>query len=810
MVIGDFNAKIGKPKINESLAMGKHWYGKRNTRGERLIQYALENKLSIMNTRFKKKNSQKWTWISPDEKTRNEIDFVMSNNPKNITNIEVLNNVDFPSDHRIVRATLILKNTKKCRRHFQNSTSSLKTDKEIKTYLCKLEAGINDLTNFDGNNIQETYNRFEFNLKNSLKSDIANKYNEHTCYFFGETTKLLIRRRTELLRTKNKSREMKKQLSILFKQTSKSIRNDYKQHRQKIIENSITNYRSAKRAYKQLITHTNWIKSLKNEQNETKSRKDLITCATNFFKDLYSNELLNTFTTPFSEINSLHTNTSETTIIKERDVWENIKKLKRERSPGPDGLRNEVLIEGAKLLTGPLTRIFNSVLRTGIIPEQWLKSDITLLYKKGDPLDIANYRPISLLSSVYKLFTSIIHSKINSIIDSKQTVEQAGFRPGFSTIDHIHTIEQVIEKYSEFNKNLYIGFIDYTKAFDSIHHSSIWQALHNCQIDPTIVRTIRNIYQNSVSRVKLEVRGDEIKIARGVRQGDPLSPKLFIAVLQCIFSKLNWISEGISINNERLTHLRFADDIAIFAETPEKLENMISQLNKESKQVGLYMNLSKTKIMTNGRKRKIMLDNVELEYVEQYVYLGKQVSFSKTNNEDEVNRRITCSWNKYWAHKEILKGNYDLDMKKTIMDTCILPCLTYGAQTWIFTNNISNKIRTCQRAMERSILCLRKMEKIRSQEIRKKTKLTDALHQALKLKWSWAGHVARCTDQRWTLKSTKWIGPQGNRKVGRPKKRWADDIVPIAGKNWMQVAQDREKWRKLEEAYTLARGSYIN
>ncbi|OWR48710.1 endonuclease-reverse transcriptase [Danaus plexippus plexippus] len=129
---------------------------------------------------------------------------------------------------------------------------------------------------------------------------------------------------------------------------------------------------------------------------------------------------------------------------------------------------------------------------------------------------------------------------------------------------------------------------------------------------------IHTLEQNSVSRVKLESRGDEIKIAQSVRQGDPLSLKLFIAVLQCIFSKLNWTSEGIPINNKRLTHLRFADDIVIFAETPKKLENMISQLNIESKYVGLHMNLSKTKIMTNSKRDKVMLDGVELECVEQY------------------------------------------------------------------------------------------------------------------------------------------------------------------------------------------------
>ena len=132
------------------------------------------------------------------------------------------------------------------------------------------------------------------------------------------------------------------------------------------------------------------------------------------------------------------------------------------------------------------------------------------------------------------------------------------------------------------------------------------------------------------------------------------------------------------------------------------------------------------------------------------------------------------------------------------MDTCILPCLTYGSQTWTFTNKIINKIIICQRAMERSILSLRKIHRIRSQEIRKKTKLTDALHQALKLKWNWAGHVTRYTDQRWTLKSTKWTGPQGKRRVGRPQKRWVDDIISVAGKNWTRTAQDREKWKKLE------------
>ncbi|PZC71479.1 hypothetical protein B5X24_HaOG213342 [Helicoverpa armigera] len=120
----------------------------------------------------------------------------------------------------------------------------------------------------------------------------------------------------------------------------------------------------------------------------------------------------------------------------------------------------------------------------------------------------------------------------------------------------------------------------------------------------------------------------------------------------------------------------------------------------------------------------------------------------------------------------------------------------------------NKKIRSCQRAMERSILSLRKVQKIKSSEIRKKTNLTDALIHALKLKWKWAGHICRCKDNRWTLLTTNWNGPKDKRRVGRPKKRWADDIAGIAGPSWQTVALNRQTWKKMEEAYTHMRSIF--
>lgn len=196
-----------------------------------------------------------------------------------------------------------------------------------------------------------------------------------------------------------------------------------------------------------------------------------------------------------------------------------------------------------------------------------MTSEIILLYKKGDPADIGNYRPISLMSCFYKLFASCLLERIASAIDAHQPIEQAGFRSGFSTIDHIQVVDQVIEKYLEFNKPLYLAFIDYKKAFDSISHESIWESLKAINVNEKYINILKNIYSNSTSRVKLDKVGEIINIKRGVRQGDPISPKLFVAVLQHVMGELSWCNKGININGKFLSHLRFADDIILFSES---------------------------------------------------------------------------------------------------------------------------------------------------------------------------------------------------------------------------------------------------
>nr|XP_032516630.1 uncharacterized protein LOC116769593 [Danaus plexippus plexippus] len=316
----------------------------------------------------------------------------------------------------------------------------------------------------------------------------------------------------------------------------------------------------------------------------------------------------------------------------------------------------------------------------------------------------------------------------------------ARFRKGFSTIDHIHTLELIIEKYQERSRPLYLAYIDYKKAFDSVSHNYIWETLATQNVENEYIRVVKSIY----------------------------------------------------------SHLRFADDLVLISETVKELQHMVELLNQASKVAGLEMNLTKTMVMTNNIKVPIYVDNVPLPYTEKYIYLGKQISFNRQNNYQEIERRAQLTWNKYWSFKEIFKSNMPIKLKTKVMNSCLIPCLTYACQTWKFNKNVKEKIITCQRGMERSMLNIKRINKIRHTKIRNITKATDGLAQALALKWKWAGHIARLQDHRLTRKVSEWRGPVGKRKKGRPCNRWGDEIKP----NWMQIAQSRENWLHLEEAFT--------
>ncbi|KIH60572.1 reverse transcriptase [Ancylostoma duodenale] len=285
--------------------------------------------------------------------------------------------------------------------------------------------------------------------------------------------------------------------------------------------------------------------------------------------------------------------------ILESEVAQAIKNMKKETAPGSDNIPADLLRAGNAALYSVLAKHFNNYLENGMIPDQWKKSKTILLFKKGQRGDIANYRPISLLSVVYKTFTKILLNRMRRILDDYQPVEQTGFRKNFSCVDNIQAITRLIERSHEYHLPLVLIFVNYKKAFDSVETNAVLNALTHAGIPSVYIHLLEQCFSNTSTTIQLFDRKLEVPIERGVRQGDTISPKLFTTALQYAMSQLDWEDKGYLIDGKKISNLRFPDDIVLVANNTAEMETMVNELIVAGLKIGLEMNMSKTQLMVN-------------------------------------------------------------------------------------------------------------------------------------------------------------------------------------------------------------------
>jgi hypothetical protein len=227
---------------------------------------------------------------------------------------------------------------------------------------------------------------------------------------------------------------------------------------------------------------------------------------------------------------------------------------------------------------------------------------------------------------------------------------------------------------------------------------------------------------------------------------------------------------------------------------------MICELMAASRKVGLNINFAKTKILTNSGETSYTVENQVIDVVENFNYLGQQISF-EDQMEKEINVRITNAWRSFWAQKKFFKGNLPIFCKKRLMDSTILPVLTYGAQAWSLNKDQEKRIQVEQRSMERCMLGVRMTDHVTNEALRAKSGIKDALEKAKELKWDFAGHVQRRDDANLTKKIENWVPSDGSRKIGRQQKRWRDEIEKIGLATWRKKANQREKWKNMRMSF---------
>ena len=224
-------------------------------------------------------------------------------------------------------------------------------------------------------------------------------------------------------------------------------------------------------------------------------------------------------------------------------------------------------------------------------------------FKERQCQECSNYHTNTLISPASKVMLKILQARLQQYVNRELPDVQAGFRKGRGTRDQIANICWIMEKAREFQKNIYFCFIDYANAFDYVDHNKLWKILKEMGILDHLTCLLRNLYAGQEATVRTgHVTTDWFQIGKEVRQGCILSPCLFNLYAKYIMRNtgLEEAQAGINIAGRNINNLRYADDITLMAESEEELKSPLMKVEEESENVGLNLDIQKTKIMASG------------------------------------------------------------------------------------------------------------------------------------------------------------------------------------------------------------------
>lgn len=484
----------------------------------------------------------------------------------------------------------------------------------------------------------------------------------------------------------------------ILKTVSKNYKNTLNVHRHKFKAERIQKLRRLKtsdpREYWKII----------NSDKKTEETHATLDDLFNFYKD--SNEHNNdSYDNDFIETLTIHdlqrlANDEININITAEEIVKAAKSLKNNKSPGLDNILNEHLKSTINLMCPLYVKLFNLILDTGIVPDSWTLGSIKPIFKnKGDPKDPNNYRPITLLSSFGKLFTTIINNRLHNFAEKYNIISdsQAGFRKNFSTSDNLFILKSLIDILQSKKKKFYCCFIDFKQAFDTVWRAGLWYKLTRAGITGKCFILIYNMYQNIKSKVTTnEGSSNFFNCNVGVRQGENLSPFLFSIFLNDLENFLHARSVSgveLDINTDdayiylKLLVLLYADDTVIFSDDKDNLQHALNVFEDYCKEWHLTVNTSKAKVVSFSRGRVsknvfFLFQNTKLEMVNEYKYLG--IFLGRSGSFVSAKKHIVEQANK--AVFALLKKSRNLDLPVDIQidlfNKTIKPILLYGSELW--------------------------------------------------------------------------------------------------------------------------------
>lgn len=311
-----------------------------------------------------------------------------------------------------------------------------------------------------------------------------------------------------------------------------------------------------------------------------------------------------------------------------------LEKCKNKKAAGPDMLPYEVYKNLPEIWFESIAAWFSYIIENAAVPNNWSETISFLLFKKGDRRSLDNYRGISLINTISKIFFSILNSRLSffSELNNLLPENQCGFRTGRSCVDHIFTLSSIIDITLRLkNRKLYAAFIDFKKAFDSVNHQILFSKLFSLGISTKFIKVVVEFFAHASVKVKTHTGvTNAMKVTRGVLQGDVLSPLLFSLFISDfeVFCRKRHLA-GINVDNQvDVLALFYADDLVILGDSPVDLQKKLDSLSDYCNENDLQVNSDKSKVVVFRRKGKLKrsvkfhFKNSPVEIVSSYKYLG--------------------------------------------------------------------------------------------------------------------------------------------------------------------------------------------
>ena len=484
--------------------------------------------------------------------------------------------------------------------------------------------------------------------------------------------------------------------------------------------------------------------------------------------------------------------------------------LKDNKTDGPENIPAEVTKYGGCALHKRLHNFILDCWSAKCLPQQWKNAKIILVYKqKGDRADCGNSRRISLLSVAGKVLVNIMLTRpLEHVVDLVLPEPQCGFRRGRSTIDLIFVARQPQEKCREQHQDLYMAFVDLTKAFDTVNRDLLWNIQRKFGSPPNFIAILQQFHTGMCAQVVMAgSQSFSFPVEVGVKQGCVLAQitfNLFLVAMTLVSHRDLQSSDCVGIDHylDDLFYLRrlqakaktssavistlqYADDAAFPSPTADGFKRSRDVMSEAYLHAGLMIDTTKTEILSASSPDAptLSIRGKQLKNSEKLFYLGSSHSFSDDLT-NEIQRSIHLASSALVSLSKLVFGNQNLTIctKMAVYDAVVISTILYGCETWVPYRHHISLLEFFHIRRLQLILGLRWWHNVTHSEIRSRAGIPSIEYMLFHRQLRWMGHVNRMPDGRLPHRVHHGQLRLGHSSVGGQNKRFKDHIPSILKK----------------------------